>query len=63
MMKLLTITVPSYNSEAYLDRCMATLLPGGDEVEILIVDDGSKDRTAEIADCLLYTSPSPRDTR
>ena len=50
MMKLLTITVPSYNSEAYLDRCMATLLPGGDEVEILIVDDGSKDRTAEIAD-------------
>ena len=49
-MKLLTITVPSYNSEAYLDRCMATLLPGGDEVEILIVDDGSKDRTAEIAD-------------
>ena len=41
MMKLLTITVPSYNSEAYLDRCMATLLPGGDEVEILIVDDGS----------------------
>ena len=50
MMKLLTITVPSYNSEAYLDRCMATLLPGGDEVEILIVDDGSTDRTAEIAD-------------
>ena len=46
MMKLLTITVPSYNSEAYLDRCMATLLPGGDEVEILIVDDGSTDRTS-----------------
>ena len=33
-----------------MDRCMATLLPGGDEVEILIVDDGSTDRTAEIAD-------------
>ena len=30
--------------------CILSLLPGGDDVEILIVDDGSKDRTAEIAD-------------
>ena len=49
-MKLLTIAVPCYNSEEYLDRCMATLLPGGDEVEILIVDDGSTDSTPRIAD-------------
>ena len=32
-------------------NCIESLLPGGDEVEILIVDDGSaRDRTAEIAD-------------
>lgn len=32
-------------------KCIDSLLPGGDEVEILIVNDGStKDRTAEIAD-------------
>ena len=32
-------------------NCIESLLPGGDEVEIIIVDDGStKDRTAEIAD-------------
>lgn len=49
-MKLLTIAVPSYNSQDYLDRCLESLLPGGEEVEILIIDDGSKDRTAEIAD-------------
>ncbi len=49
-MKLLSIAVPSYNSQDYLDRCMESLLPGGEDVEILIVDDGSKDRTAEIAD-------------
>ena len=33
-----------------MGKAVESLLPGGDEVEILIVDDGSKDRTAEIAD-------------
>lgn len=50
-MKLLSITVPCYNSSAYMRKCIDSLLAGGDEVEILIVDDGSvKDNTAEIAD-------------
>lgn len=34
-----------------MSNCIESLLPGGDEVEILIVDDGSaRDRTGEIAD-------------
>ncbi len=49
-MKLLSVAIPSYNSENYLEKCVESLLPGGDRVEILIVNDGSKDRTAEIAD-------------
>lgn len=49
-MKLITFAVPCYNSEAYMDHCIHTLLHGGDEVEIIIVDDGSKDQTAAIAD-------------
>lgn len=50
-MKLLTIAVPCYNSEAYMHKCIDSLLTGGEDVEILIVDDGStKDKTAEIAD-------------
>lgn len=49
-MKILTIAIPSYNSENYLEKCVESLLVGGEEVEILIVDDGSTDRTAEIAD-------------
>lgn len=50
-MKLLSIAIPCYNSEGYMRHCIDSLLPGGDEVEIIIVDDGSvKDRTAEIAD-------------
>ena len=49
-MKLLSFAVPCYNSEAYMEKCIESLLIGGEEVEILIIDDGSKDRTAEIAD-------------
>ena len=50
MTKLLSIAIPSYNSEAYMRHAIESLLPGGDEVEILVVDDGSKDGTAAIAD-------------
>lgn len=49
-MKIITFTVPCYNSAAYMEKCLKTLLPGGDDVEIIIVDDGSKDDTARIAD-------------
>jgi len=50
-MKLLSVAVPCYNSSAYMRHCIDTLLTGGEEVEILIVNDGSaKDNTAEIAD-------------
>lgn len=49
-MKYITFTVPCYNSEHYMRRCVESLLGGGDEVEIIIVDDGSADSTGQIAD-------------
>ncbi len=49
-MKLLTFAIPCYNSAEYMDKAIRSILPGGEDVEILIVDDGSTDRTAEIAD-------------
>ena len=48
-MKVLSIAVPCYNSEDYMEKCIKSLLVGGEDVEILIVDDGSSDRTLEIA--------------
>ena len=49
-MKLLTFAVPCYNSQDYMEHCIHTLLEGGDEVEIILVDDGSRDNTGAIAD-------------
>lgn len=57
-MKLLSITVPCYNSQDYMKNCVDSLLEGGDLVEILIVDDGSKDETAAIADAYAEKYPT-----
>lgn len=49
-MKEITFTVPCYNSEGYMKRCIDSLLVCGDRAEIIIVDDGSTDATGQIAD-------------
>ena len=56
-MKLLSVAVPCYNSEAYVEKCVDSLLPGGDRIEIIIVNDGSKDRTQEIGEELVKKYP------
>jgi glycosyltransferase involved in cell wall biosynthesis len=50
IMKLITFAIPCYNSAAYMEKCINSLLVGGTDIEIIIVDDGStKDNTLEIA--------------
>ncbi len=50
-MKILTVAIPCYNSEEYMETCINSILPVGDSIEILIIDDGSdKDATPQIAD-------------
>ncbi|GKU24204.1 glycosyltransferase family 2 protein [Clostridium folliculivorans] len=49
-MKILSVIIPCFNSQEYMRYCIESLLLGGEDVELLIVDDGSTDKTAEIAD-------------
>jgi glycosyltransferase involved in cell wall biosynthesis len=41
-----------------MEKCIESILPGGEDVEIIIVNDGSKDRTAEIADAYAAKYPT-----
>ncbi len=49
-MKLLTVAIPCYNSAEYMSHAIKTALVGGEDVEILLIDDGSTDETPAIAD-------------
>ena len=49
-MNVLSVIVPSYNSESYLAHCVSTLIDSGEGIEILIVNDGSMDGTGALAD-------------
>ncbi|MGC0775340.1 MAG: dolichyl-phosphate beta-glucosyltransferase [Candidatus Acidiferrum sp.] len=60
----LSIVIPSYNEElrlpATLERIAAYLPSLNGETEILVVDDGSKDRTAEVAESFRKRLPNLR---
>lgn len=51
MEKILSICIPSYNMEGFLGRCVDSLLVPEvlDKLEIIIVNDGSNDKTLSIA--------------
>lgn len=52
MKKVLSIIVPTYNMELYLDKCLSSLIISHGKMqylEVLVINDGSKDRSGEIA--------------
>lgn len=52
MNKILTIVIPTYNMEKYLDKCLTSLIVDDEQMkllEVLVINDGSKDRSSEIA--------------
>lgn len=56
-MKYISFTVPCYNSQGYMKKCIDSLLPAGEDVEIIIVNDGSSDNTLQIANAYAREYP------
>lgn len=55
----LSIIVPVYNAEKYLPRCIDSILANGSpDIEVLLVNDGSKDNSENI--CRMYAQEDPR---
>ena len=57
--KILTISIAAYNVDAYIETALQSLFFSDnlDELEVLIINDGSTDRTAKIAE--QYTKKYP----
>jgi glycosyltransferase involved in cell wall biosynthesis len=58
-----TIVMPSYNEEHYIETCLNTLLNQdypAEKVEILVADGGSQDKTREIISRISATHPRVR---
>ena len=51
MEKLLTVVIAAYNMEKYLPRCLDSIMSEKvrDRVQVIVINDGSKDKTSEIA--------------
>ena len=52
MDKILTIVIPTYNMQAYLRRCLDSLIVSEEQMaqlEVLVINDGSKDNSSAIA--------------
>lgn len=49
-MKIISAVIPCYNSESYMEKAINSLLSGGEDMEIIVVDDGSTDGTLAIAE-------------
>lgn len=51
MKPLISVIVPVYNVEKYLEKCLDSILAQTlSDIEIIVIDDGSTDRSAEICD-------------
>lgn len=57
-MKYISFVIPCYNSAEYMDHAIESILKGGEDVEIIVVNDGSTDGTKKIAKKYAEAYPS-----
>ena len=57
-MKLISFVIPAYNSQDYLNVAIDSLLVAGNDIEIIVINDGSKDQTLAIANKYKKKYPS-----
>ena len=56
--KRLSVIVPVYNVEQYLERCVDSILNQTvKELEIILVDDGSTDNSGSMCDAMQRSTP------
>ena len=63
MRKVLSVVIPSFNTEKFIDKCLSSMLAvsNREKIEILLVNDGSSDCTKDIAE--LYENRFPEIVR
>lgn len=60
-MKIISVIIPMYNSEKFIDKCLKSLLISNenlDKLDIVVVNDGSTDRSKEITEQYVKLYPS-----
>lgn len=66
MDKLLSIIIPTYNMEAFIGRCLSSLLIEDhkllNKIEILVINDGSTDSSSSIANSYSFDENKETDT-
>ena len=62
---LVSVIVPAYNTEKYIDKCLDSLLHQSyREMEVIMIDDGSKDETGNICKKICASRQSlPADSK
>ena len=61
MDKRVLVIIPAYNEEENIVRVVDNLINNYGQLDYVVINDGSRDNTAKLCSCLLYTSDAADD--